>query len=293
MINHSLKEFAGADWLTRHVREALAEDLGERGDITCIATVQKGQQGYAELVAKAEGIICGTEWAIETGHQTDPPVDWIFSVEDGDRVQSGESVATIEGSLLGILISERTALNGLGRLSGIATLTAEYVARVAGTRARILDTRKTTPGWRLAEKYAVRTGGGDNHRIGLYDEILIKENHIAASGGARVALKNAQRWREENRTGNVFPIEIEVENLRQLQEVLPLHPDRVLLDNFSMEDLVRAVELAGEQTILEASGGVTLETVTEVASSGVHRISSGALTHSFRPLDLSLRVRNT
>ncbi len=285
----SLRDATGYEWLERHVREALHEDLGERGDITSLSTIPASQQGIAVLVAKQHGVIAGIDWAVETGDQTDPPAIWEFSVEDGEVVEPGQTLATVTGPVHGILISERTALNGLGRLSGVATLSHQCMKAVAGTNAIVIDTRKTTPGWRMAEKYAVSMGGAGNHRIGLYDEVLIKENHIEAAGGVAKSVRMAKDWVCEH--GGKVPVEVEVETLDQLAEALSEQPDRILLDNFPPEHLRQAVEMAGEQCVLEASGGITLKSLTDVAATGVHRISLGALTHSAKPLDISLRMR--
>jgi nicotinate-nucleotide pyrophosphorylase (carboxylating) len=287
----NLVDATGRSWLEEHVDEALAEDLGGRGDITSAATIPARLAGEAELIAKQQGILAGAQWAVTCGERTDPPVEWSFDVSDGERVRPGQRIARVQGPMRGILISERTALNGLGRLSGIATMTAEAVKAVQATDAVVVDTRKTTPGWRLAEKYAVRAGGGANHRIGLYDEVLIKENHIAAAGGVRQAIEAALHWREEQaeRAGTV--IEVEVRDQAELREALAAGPDRVLLDNFSLEALREAVALARGRAVLEASGGITLETLAEVGATGVDRVSLGALTHTLRPLDVSLLAR--
>lgn len=281
----------GLEWIERHVDEALLEDLGERGDITCAATIPAEQTGHAELVAKQDGVLAGRDWAIVTGERTVPPAYWNFHKNDGHLLTKGEVVAEVTGPMHGILISERTALNGLGHLSGIATMAATAVKLVAGTQAKILDTRKTSPGWRLAEKYAIKTGGASNHRIGLYDEFLVKENHISASGGITNALGNIGNYLAEHYPDEWIPVEIEVESLEELAEALKGKPDRVLLDNFSVPMLIESVSIAADTCELEASGGITLENLKEVASSGVHRISLGALTHSVKPLDFSLLVR--
>ncbi|MCB2210507.1 carboxylating nicotinate-nucleotide diphosphorylase [bacterium] len=284
-----LRDATGDEWLARHVREALDEDLGDRGDITSLATIPVDQTGEAQLVAKQDGIIAGIDWAVYTGRMTDPAAAWTFHVEDGTHVTPGQLLATVTGPVHGILISERTALNGLGRLSGVATMARDAMRLVAGTRAVVIDTRKTTPGWRIAEKYAVTCGGAGNHRIGLYDEILIKENHIEAAGGVAEAVRTSHVWVAEH--GGNTPIEVEVETLEQLDLALQEKPDRILLDNFPPEHLIQAVERTGDLCVLEASGGITLANLAEVAATGVHRISLGALTHSAKPLDISLRMR--
>ncbi|MBS1262158.1 MAG: putative nicotinate-nucleotide pyrophosphorylase [carboxylating] [Calditrichaeota bacterium] len=288
----SLAEAAGPEWLRRHVKEALAEDLGGRGDITSLATIGERVHGRAELIVKGDGVIAGIDWAIETGRRADPPVDWEFSVRDGDPVTAGQVVARVTGSVRGILLSERTALNGLGRLSGIATFARRAMERVRGTGAVVIDTRKTTPGWRLAEKWAVHCGGAENHRVGLYDEMLIKENHIEAAGGVAEAIRAAREWVRAN-AREAVPIEVEVETLDQLSEALTERPDRILLDNFPLDRMLEAVAINDGRCVLEASGGITLDTLADVAGTGVDRISLGALTHSAKPLDLSLRMRKT
>jgi len=286
-----LREATGQRWLDEQVQAALAEDLGDRGDITCAATVPEGKLGAAELVVKADGVLCGIDWAIRCGELTTPAVTWKFIVEDGAHVKPGDVVAHVEGPLVGILISERTALNGLGRLSGIATMASNAAKLVEGTSAVVIDTRKTTPGWRLAEKYAVRCGGGGNHRIGLYDEILIKENHIESAGGIEAAIHGAFAWREAESSRSGTPIEVEVRDIEEFRKAFALAPDRILLDNFAPEALRESVEIAAGGVTLEASGGITLANLAEVAATGVDRISLGALTHSIIPLDLSLLVR--
>ncbi len=288
----SLISAVGKEWLERHVDEALTEDLGEAGDITCKATIPESMRGHAELIAKQDGIIAGADWAIACGKRVNPPVEWIFRAVDGQEVSKGQVVADVNGSLRGILISERTALNGLGHLSGIATMTKKAATLIEGTKAVVLETRKTMPGWRLAEKYAVRMGGGQNHRMGLYDEILIKENHVDASGGASEAVEAAIKWRSSDSKRKDVPIEVEVRDLDELKNAIKHNPDRILLDNFSLEDLRSAVNLIEGQCPLEASGGITIENIKDVAETGVDRISLGALTHSVHPLDLSLLVRD-
>jgi len=285
-----LIDATGIDWLHLHLKEALAEDLGDRGDITCQATINKSKKGFAELIAKEDGVLAGCDWAIECGKLTEPAVEWYFIKNDGDRVKKGEVIAQVNGSMVGILISERTALNGLGHLSGIATFAMKANLEVEGTRATVIDTRKTFPGWRIAQKYAVRMGGSANHRIGLYDEILIKENHIEASGGIKESIRDSQEYRKDNLKDNP-PIEVEVESITELHEALKENPERILLDNFSIDKLVEAVKITDGKCILEASGGITMVNLRKVAETGVERISMGAMTHSVTPLDLSLLVK--
>lgn len=288
-----LIEAAGREWIERHADEALAEDLGRQGDITSLATVPSGLHGRAELIARQAGVLAGIDWAVECGRRADPPAEWRFFLRDGDRVDAGGVIAEVTGPLRGILISERPALNGLAHLSGIATVASKAAELVRGTKAKVYDTRKTHPGWRLAEKYAVRTGGAENHRLGLHDAFLIKENHIRAAGGVAGALRAAKSWRRSEKGAEGAAIEIEVTNLDELREALREGPDQVLLDNFSLEELREAVAFTAGRCALEASGGITLENLADVAATGVDRISLGALTHSVRPLDLSLLVRET
>ncbi len=264
--------------------QALAEDVGD-GDRTTLWTVPPEARGRGRILARARGVICGLPVAAEVFRRVEPRLAFRPRVEEGAEVAPGQTVAEVEGPLSGILTGERVALNFLQRLSGIATLTRRFVEAVSGTKAVILDTRKTTPGWRLLEKYAVRVGGGQNHRMGLYDMVLIKENHIAAAGSLRAAV---ERVRARNRER--LPVEVEVRTLEELEEALALGVRRILLDNMDLETLQEAVERTGGRARLEASGGVTLETVRAVAETGVDFISVGALTHSAPALDLSLLI---
>jgi len=265
------------------VRAALAEDLGPAGDITTDPIIPPDAQGEAMIVVREPAVIAGLDLAEATFRALDPDVAFERVVEDGAHVEAGATVAKIKGRTRALLTGERTALNFFGRLSGIATLTAAYVAKVEGTNARIACTRKTTPGLRAFEKYAVRCGGGVNHRFGLYDAVLVKDNHIAAAGGLAAALE-----RLRPRAGHMVKIEVEVETLEQLEEALRFPIDAVLLDNMDIPTLNKAVALAKGKVQTEASGGVNLETVSEIAKTGVDLISVGALTHSPRNLDSSL-----
>lgn len=271
------------------VARALAEDVGS-GDLTGIGLVGPDERCRAEVLVKEAGVVCGVEAAAAVFHALDPGSVFEPLVEDGAAVGPAPTVvATVEGNARAILAGERTALNLLGRLCGIATLTRRYVAAVEGTGVVLLDTRKTTPGMRALEKEAVRCGGGTNHRLGLHDAILAKENHLRLAGGIRDAVERLKAaWPGE-------PVEVEVETLAELQEALDCGADRVLLDNMTPALLTEAVALRdghprGRQVALEASGGVTLETVREIASTGVDMVSIGALTHSARALDVSLEV---
>ena len=267
------------------VRRALAEDLGRAGDITTQATIPDDVSATATLIARAPGVICGLEMARAAFRSIDPTISFECWSRDGARVKTGDALARIDGNARAILIAERVALNYLGRLSGVASLTAQYVDRVVHTQARICDTRKTTPLLRAFEKYAVRCGGGANHRFGLDDAILIKDNHIAVAGGVAPALRAAKRF-----AGHLVKIEIEVDTLDQLRDVLAEGADVVLLDNMPIPALREAVEMVDGAMICEASGGVTMETVAAIAETGVDLISVGALTHSAPALDLALDI---
>ncbi len=290
-MQYSLENATGNEWLRTKVDEALREDLEDIGDITSMATVPAGMNGRAELICKGEGVLAGRDWASACGHAMKPSVTWNFHFNDGDMLKKGDVVATVEGSLEAVLICERTALNGLQRLSGIATMAKTASDLISATNAVVLDTRKTMPGWRLAEKYAVAIGGASNQRIGLFDEVLIKENHVEAAGGIGKSLIAVRKWLADNKLH--VPIEIEVQDMREFGEALAEAPDVILLDNFAPALMKEAVKLNNSNTKLEASGGITFQTIAEVAASGVDRISLGALTHSVIPLDLSLLVRET
>ena len=265
------------------IRLALTEDLGRAGDLTSLACVPPDARLRVSWTARQPGVLAGLACARLALHALAPDARFETLVEDGQRVGAGQALARADAPARAILSSERTGLNLMGRLSGIATLTRAYVEAVAGTGARITDTRKTTPGLRHLEKYAVRCGGGVHHRFGLDDAILIKDNHVAACGGVRPALERARAA-----AGHLVKIELEVDSLDQLREALPLAPDVIMLDNFSLEDLRAAVALAAGRVILEASGGVRLETVRGIAETGVQVISVGALTHSAPGLDIGL-----
>ncbi len=265
------------------VSAALAEDLGRAGDVTAQACIEAHARLTAVFAARQNGVVAGLACARLAVLALDPAAKFEAMVADGYEVQLGEVLARVEANARALLSAERTALNLLGRLSGVATLTRDYVQAVAGSGARIADTRKTTPGLRHLEKYAVRCGGGINHRFGLDDAILIKDNHVAACGGVGEALRRARAA-----AGHLMKIEVEVDSLAQLEEALPHRPDVIMLDNFSLEDLAKAVAMTGGRTPLEASGGVNLQTVRGIAASGVQVISVGALTHSASVLDIGL-----
>jgi nicotinate-nucleotide pyrophosphorylase (carboxylating) len=265
------------------VDAALAEDLGSVGDITTDAIIPAESQGEASIVGRKTGVIAGLDLVEAAFKSLDPEARFRRVVQDASKVEAGGTIATVAGKTRALLTGERTALNFLGRLSGIATLTAAYVAAIQGTCAKIVETRKTTPGLRAFEKYAVRCGGGMNHRFGLYDAVLVKDNHIAAAGGLAGALQKLRA-----RVGDLVRIEIEVDTLDQLEDALNFPIDAVLLDNMDVETLRKAVALVDGRVVTEASGGVTLENVGEIAKTGVDLISVGALTHSARSLDSSL-----
>jgi nicotinate-nucleotide pyrophosphorylase (carboxylating) len=265
------------------VRAALAEDLGRGGDVTSAACIPEGARLAAAFVARQPGRIAGLCCARLAIHAMDPKAHFELDLPDGADADAGATLARVEADARALLAAERVSLNLLQRLCGIATLTRAYVEAIRGTKARIVDTRKTTPGLRALEKYAVRCGGGINHRMGLDDAILIKDNHITVAGSAAEALRRAR-----DASGWLMQVEIEVDSLSQLEEVLPLKPDVVLLDNFGLHDLRRAVEITAGRCRLEASGGVTLETVRAIAETGVDAISVGALTHSAPALDIGL-----
>jgi nicotinate-nucleotide pyrophosphorylase (carboxylating) len=271
------------------VRAALAEDVGT-GDVTTLATVPADRPGRARVIARAAGVVAGTEAFVEVYRQVDSSVEVDLVARDGTEVKPGDLVARARGSFASLLVAERVALNFLQRLSGVATLASRFVREIEGTGATVVDTRKTTPGWRALEKSAVRAGGGANHRMGLYDAYLIKENHVAGAGGIAAALAAARRHDARG-----LPVEIEVRSLEELDEALgsPDRPDRILCDNFSVEDLARAVERirsAPGPPLVEASGGISLANVRTVAATGVDWVSVGGLTHSAPALDLSCLI---
>ncbi len=270
-----------------NVTAALQEDVGS-GDQTA-ALVPDSQQASATIVCREPMTLAGQPWVDEVYRQLDPTVAIEWLANDGDHLPSDSEICVLKGPARALLTGERTALNFLQLLSATATSTARYVSAIAGHKAKILDTRKTVPGLRLAQKYAVHCGGGDNHRLGLYDAILIKENHIASAGGIAAAI-GAARQQHSN-----LPIEIEVESVKELREALRAGADRLLLDNFDIEDLQRAVDINHREgnppADLEASGGITLEDVASVAETGVDYISVGALTKDLKAIDLTMRFR--
>ena len=274
---HALEEAVTAD-----VTRALQEDVGT-GDLTA-RLVPGGRTAHARLMTRQTGILCGVEWFRRTFEELDPDVEIFWHHADGGEIVADSSVCEIEGDARALLTAERTAMNFVQLLSGVATKARRYVRAVEGTRARIYDTRKTLPGLRIAQKYAVRAGGAQNHRIGLYDGILLKENHLLAAGGVRPAVQAALREAPEGAM-----VQVEVETLEQLAEALSAGARLVLLDNFDLAKMREAVAIAGDRAELEASGGINLKTVRAFAETGVHRISVGSLTKDVEALDLSMR----
>jgi nicotinate-nucleotide pyrophosphorylase (carboxylating) len=270
------------------IRQALEEDLGD-GDHSSLATIPAGACGKVRLLVKDEGVLAGMDTARKVYALTDPQIIFKPVMSDGDRITRGDVAFTASGSSISLLSAERTVLNFMQRMSGIATRTRQYVDAVAGTGAIILDTRKTTPNMRIFEKYAVKAGGAQNHRFGLYDMIMVKDNHVDFAGGIEKAIRACQHYL--NQSGRNLRIEIEVRNLDELHQVLDcggIH--RIMLDNFSPADLKTAVEIIARAYETEASGGITLDTIRPYAETGVNYISVGALTHQIKSLDLSLKA---
>ncbi len=267
--------------ISQSVSIALKEDVGT-GDVTA-ASFSNNETASAILICREEAVLCGQKWFEQTFHQLDPNInlEWVF--QDGEIMQADANVCQLKGNAQAILTGERTALNFLQSLSGTASKTKTYVDRIAGTGAEILDTRKTIPGLRYAQKYAVRCGGGKNHRMGLYDAILIKENHIATSGSVSNAVNSAKQQYP------ALKLEIEVENIEQLKEALNTQADVILLDNFSLAELEKAVSMTDGKKKLEASGNMTLDNIREVAKTGVDYISIGAITKHIQAVDFSMR----
>jgi nicotinate-nucleotide pyrophosphorylase (carboxylating) len=278
------------------IETGLAEDLHPIGlgklpeqpshyDITSAATLKPDRQLGGRIFTKKTGVIAGLPLMASVFKVVDPEIEMEFDVTDGECVGKDQTLVMVEGMGESLLAGERTAMNFLGRLSGIATLTREFVDAVAHTKAIILDTRKTAPGYRLLDKYAVRMGGGENHRMGLYDMVLIKNNHIDAAGGIKASVR-----RVRERYGDRYPIEVEVRTIDELNEALSLVPSRIMLDNMDLATMRSAVDLSGGKVPLEASGNVTINTVVEIAETGVDYISVGSLTHSAPVLDISMHV---
>lgn len=268
--------------LDEFIKNALKEDI-HTGDITTMACVSHSTYGTAKLLAKEQFVLAGIDVAARVFTMLDPAVNFEKKLNDAAKVSQGEIVALISGNSSSLLQAERVALNLLQRMSGIATLSSRYVEAVAGTKARIVDTRKTTPGLRKLEKYAVRVGGAHNHRTGLYDGILIKENHIAAAGGITEAIRRAKSY-----IPHTLKIEVETETVEQVNEALAAEADIIMLDNMSCDEMRHCVRLISGRAVVEASGGVNLDTVRAIAETGVDIISVGALTHSPRAVDISM-----
>ncbi len=273
-------------YIEQHILSALKEDVGE-GDYSSLACIPSTERGKAKLVAKQACVVCGIDIAGKVFELTDKDIVFTPLIKDGQKAEKGDVLFRVEGSAASILTAERTALNYMQRLSGIASTTAEYVNLIKGTSTRLLDTRKTTPCMRLLEKYAVKTGGGTNHRIGLYDMIMLKDNHIDFAGGIENAIDKTLHYLKENHLE--LKIEIEVRDLDELRRVLAHGGvNRIMLDNFSVEDTRKAVELIAQRYEIESSGGITAENILSYARCGVDYISVGALTHHIKSVDLSL-----
>jgi nicotinate-nucleotide pyrophosphorylase (carboxylating) len=272
------------------IRLAFKEDIGD-GDHTTLSTIPASARGKVQLMAKEEGVLAGVAIARHIFHTFDPDLKMEVFLPDGSEVKYGDIAFTVEGKVQSLLQTERLVLNVMQRMSGIATTTRRYVKQLEGTNTRILDTRKTTPGLRMLEKEAVKIGGGHNHRIGLFDMILLKDNHVDFAGGIENAIIRAKEYAWK--TGKQLPIEIEVRNFDELNEVLQVGSiDRIMLDNFNVTDTRRAVELVNGRYPLESSGGITYDTIRAYAETGVDFISVGALTHSVKSLDMSLKAVN-
>ena len=274
--------------VTADVTLALAEDVGA-GDLTA-SLIPAAARGTANVITRQDAVLCGTEWFKRCYTELDPDCEIFWHAEDGAVIAAGQPICEISGNARSMLTAERCSLNFLQTLSAVANQTQRFVKAVAGTNAKIFDTRKTIPGLRRALKYAVRMGGGHNHRIGLFDGILIKENHIMSAGGIRPALEAAYALVKHSAPRNTM-IEVEVENLAQLREALDCKATLILLDNFNLEDMRIARSMAGPRIELEASGGINLQTVRSVAATGVDRISVGSLTKDIQAIDLSMRFR--
>jgi nicotinate-nucleotide pyrophosphorylase (carboxylating) len=268
------------------IEAALAEDIGA-GDITTTAIVSRGKQGFAQAIAKDDFVIAGSDIFKDTFLFLDDKIRVEKLIADGATAQKGSVIAKVSGSLFNILQAERVALNLFQRMCGIATLTGKYVAAVRGTKAKILDTRKTLPGLRVLDKMAVVVGGGFNHRMGLYDGVLIKDNHIAAAGGIKNAVDT-----QRSRMKQTLKIEVETKNMREVEEALDCGVDIIMLDNMTTEEMKKAVDFVAGRAQLEASGNVSLQNIAAIAATGVDLISVGELTHSVRAADISLKIKN-
>ena len=264
---------------------ALKEDIG-KGDITTDNIIPKDKKSEAEIIAKEDGVVCGLDVVRFVYKTIDPNIYFMKKTKDGEKVRVGQKIAVIKGNARSILSGERIVLNFLSALSGTSTTTRRYVDKIKKYNAKILDTRKTIPGFRILQKYAVSIGGAKNHRMGLYDMVLIKDNHIEANGGIANSVANIRKKIPKN-----IKIEIEAENLEQVKEALEAKVDWIMLDNMSIEDMKKAIKLINGRTKIEASGGITLDNIEEVAKTGVDYISIGALTHSFNKIDFSMVIK--
>ena len=276
------------DFIDQLIRLAFAEDIGD-GDHTTLSSIPESAMGKSRLIVKEDGVIAGIEIALRIFNHFDPTLKVTVFINDGAEVKVGDVAFVVEGKVQSILQTERLVLNVMQRMSGIATTTRRYAKRLEGTKTRVLDTRKTTPGMRMLEKEAVRIGGGVNHRIGLFDMILLKDNHVDFAGGIEKAISGAKKYLREK--GKDLKIEIEVRTFDEINEVLSIGDvDRIMLDNFTPENTRKAVELIGGKYEIESSGGITFETLRDYAECGVDFISVGALTHSVKSLDMSLKA---
>ncbi|MCH5247790.1 MAG: carboxylating nicotinate-nucleotide diphosphorylase [Muribaculaceae bacterium] len=266
---------------------AFAEDIGD-GDHTTLSTIPAEEKGRQHLLIKEEGIFAGIDIARKVFRKLDPELEMTVFINDGEHVKPGDIAFEVKGSVRSLLIAERTMLNILQRMSGIATMTNRYQERLAGLNTKVLDTRKTTPGMRLLEKEAVKIGGGENHRIGLFDMILIKDNHVDFAGGIKQAVQRARDYCKKN--GKNLKIEVETRNLKEIEEALEAGADRIMLDNFTPELTAEAVKLIDHRAETESSGGITLDNLREYGETGVDYISVGALTHSVKGLDMSFKA---
>ena len=271
-------------WVDKLIDLALEEDIGS-GDITTNFLIPADKSGKGDILAKEDLLVCGLDLAERIFRRLDPGVVIEREVDEGQRAKSGQTIIRLQGALGGLLTAERTALNFLQRLSGIATHTAAYVQAIGDLPVRLVDTRKTAPGWRVLEKYAVRTGGAENHRMGLYDGVLIKDNHIAACGGIKAAVQAIRQ-----RVSHLVKVEVETADLDEVRQALDAGADVIMLDNMDLDRIREAVTLIGKRALVEISGGVTLEGLRRLADTGVDLISVGALTHAARAVDLSMRI---
>lgn len=280
-------DYITEEYLNQFIAQAFKEDLGD-GDHSTLSTIGEDQQGSARLIFKEDGVVAGVFLAKAIFLRYDPQLQLEIEVEDGQQVQKGQTGLVVAGNIRSILSTERIVLNCLQRLSGIATYTQKLVKLVEGTRAELLDTRKTTPGWRALEKWAVKMGGGSNHRFGLFDMIMLKDNHIDYAGGIAKAVSSAKSYLKEK--GKKLEIEVETRNIKEVEEALAADVDVIMLDNMSPAEMKVAVERVAGRVKTEASGGIIETTLREYAETGVDYISIGALTHSVKSLDISLKA---